>query len=142
MNKSVVGIIIAVIVVGGGIFILVSNKNDKTNTTSNTTTPATSSSQNNTTENNTTSSQSSESSSVAIQDFAFSPGSITVKKGTTVTWTNQDSASHTVTGDNGGPSSGTLAKGGTYSFKFDTVGTFAYHCNFHSNMTATVEVTE
>jgi plastocyanin len=81
--------------------------------------------------------------SVAIQDFAFTPKTVTVKKGTTVTWTNKDSAEHTVTADSGdGPKSGTLAQGQTYSFTFNNVGTFSYHCSFHSYMTGTVTVTD
>jgi len=81
--------------------------------------------------------------SVAISSFAFDPATLTVKKGTTVTWTNKDSTAHTVTADSGtGPSSGHLSQGQTYSYKFDTVGTFKYHCAIHTDMTGTVTVTE
>lgn len=82
--------------------------------------------------------------SVAIQNFAFSPTAITVKKGTTVTWTNKDSTAHTVTETDGqnGPKSGDLAQGATYTFTFNTAGTFHYHCAIHSEMTGTVTVTE
>lgn len=81
--------------------------------------------------------------SVSIKDFMYSPETITVKKGTTVTWTNQDSAPHTVTADNGnGPDSGTLENGKSYSFTFNSVGTFSYHCTFHSDMKGTVTVTD
>lgn len=82
--------------------------------------------------------------SVTIQGFAFSPADVTVKKGTTVTWTNQDSATHTVTETDGmtGPDSGDLANGKSYSFTYDTVGTFKYHCAIHPSMTGTVTVTE
>ncbi len=78
--------------------------------------------------------------SVTISGFAFSPASLSVTKGTKVTWTNNDAASHTVTGSTG-PSSGTLSAGSTYSYTFDTAGTFSYHCAFHSGMTGTVTVT-
>ena len=64
---------------------------------------------------------------VTIQNFTFSPASITVPKGTTVTWMNQDSAPHQILNDAGGSLTEgglffdhTLAKGATYSFKFDT----------------------
>lgn len=77
---------------------------------------------------------------VSIKNFAYSPASITINKGDTVVWTNQDSAAHTVTGDNGGPNSGNLQTGATYSFKFDTAGTFAYHCAIHPMMKGTVVV--
>jgi len=81
---------------------------------------------------------------VAIADMAFSPATITVKKGTTVTWTNQDSVAHTVTENDGqdGPKSSNLANGQSYSFTYNTVGTFKYHCTIHPNMTGTVTVTE
>jgi len=76
---------------------------------------------------------------LTIQGFAFSQSSITVKKGDTVVWTNKESAPHTVTGD-GGLASPTLNTNGTYSFTFNTAGTFAYHCAFHPSMKGTVVV--
>jgi plastocyanin len=77
---------------------------------------------------------------VEISGFAFSPASVTVKVGDTVTWTNQDSASHTVALDDKSASSSSLAKGASFSFTFNTAGTFTYHCGFHSSMTGTVVV--
>ncbi len=79
---------------------------------------------------------------ITIKNFSFDQKSITVKKGDTVVWTNNDSASHTVTGDNSGPSSSTVNTGGTYSFTFNDIGTFGYHCSFHPSMKATVVVTQ
>ncbi len=79
---------------------------------------------------------------VTIQSFAFSPSSVTIKKGDTVVWTNNDSVGHTVTGDNGGSASPTISPNGTYSFKFNTIGTFNYHCSIHPSMTGTVTVTQ
>ena len=80
---------------------------------------------------------------VVMQDFVFSPGTITVKKGTAVTWTNNDQVAHTVTESDGqqGPSSGNVAPGASYSFTFNTVGTFKYRCTIHASMTGTVMVT-
>jgi plastocyanin len=79
--------------------------------------------------------------SVTIQNFAFSPASITVAPGTTVTWTNMDSTAHTVTADSGtGPNSGQLANGQTYKFTYQQTGTFAYHCSIHPQMHGTVTV--
>ncbi len=89
---------------------------------------------------NTSSTTTPTSSAVSIQGFAFSPSAISVAKGTQVTWTNNDSATHTITGSNGGPASGNVAPGGKYSFTFNTVGTFAYHCSIHPSMTGTVTV--
>lgn len=79
---------------------------------------------------------------VKIASFAFTPATITVPVGTTVTWTNEDTASHTITADDGTTfNSGNIAKGGTFSFTFTTAGTFPYHCAVHPSMTATVIVT-
>ncbi|MGH2548381.1 MAG: cupredoxin domain-containing protein, partial [Thermomicrobiales bacterium] len=75
-----------------------------------------------------------------IEGFAFNPGNIEVAAGTTVTWTNNDSAAHTVTADDGSFQSGRLEQGQTFSYTFETAGTFAYHCEYHSGMTATVTV--
>jgi len=77
---------------------------------------------------------------VAIQNFAFSPSPITVYQGTTIRWTNMDAATHTSTSDTAIWDSGNLTTGQTYSRRFDTVGTFAYHCEVHPNMTASVVV--
>jgi plastocyanin len=81
---------------------------------------------------------------VKISDFAFTPVNITVQKGDTVTWTNEDNVAHTVTesDDRDGPKSDELQKGDTYTFTFNDVGTFKYKCSLHPNMTGTVTVTE
>ncbi|MDD1645686.1 MAG: cupredoxin domain-containing protein [Methanomicrobiales archaeon] len=77
--------------------------------------------------------------SVTIQNFAFVPGTLTITRGTTVTWVNQDSAPHTVVGD--AFSSNTLSKGSAYSFTFGNAGTYRYHCGIHPSMTGTITVT-
>ena len=77
---------------------------------------------------------------VSIANFAFSPASITVKVGDSVTWTNNDSTTHTVTADDNSFSSGDLAPGATFSFTFPKAGTYAYHCSIHPSMTGTVVV--
>lgn len=80
---------------------------------------------------------------VAIKNFAFAPAALTVKAGTTVTWTNQDSDAHTVTSTgSGGPlNSKALSTGGTFSHTFTEPGTYSYLCTIHPFMTATVTVT-
>ena len=80
---------------------------------------------------------------VTIRDFAFDPPELSVPVGTTVTWTNEDNTTHTVTGtDTGSPiASRDLDHGNTYSVTFDQVGTFNYLCSIHTNMTGTVTVT-
>ena len=77
---------------------------------------------------------------VSIKNFAFNPPNATVAPGTTVTWVNNDQTAHTVTANDGAFDSGTLQPGQSYSFVFDKPGTYAYHCNIHPYMTATVTV--
>ena len=78
---------------------------------------------------------------VAIQDFAFSPQVLEIPVGTTVTWTNNDTSQHTATANDGSFDSGILAQGGTFSFTFDTPGTYDYICSLHPNMTGQIVVT-
>ena len=80
-------------------------------------------------------------SAVTIKDFAFGPAALTVTVGTSVTWTNLDSATHTVTFDTGNVGSDHLGMGATYSRTFTAAGTFAYHCAIHTSMTGTITVT-
>jgi plastocyanin len=77
---------------------------------------------------------------VSIKNFAFDPANATVAPGTTVTWVNNDQVPHTATANDGAFDSGTLQPGQSYSFAFDKPGTYAYHCNIHPYMTATVTV--
>ena len=80
---------------------------------------------------------------ITISDYTFSPASLTVKKGTSVTWTNKDIARHSITSDSGGMPNGPLfGQNQTYSYTFDTVGTYTYHCEPHPYMKATVTVTQ
>jgi plastocyanin len=79
--------------------------------------------------------------SVTIQNFAFSPATVYVKIGGTVTWTNKDATPHTATDLGGSFDSGSLATDKTYSATFATAGTYTYHCSIHSMMpNATVVV--
>lgn len=77
---------------------------------------------------------------VDIAGFAFSPGSVTVTVGDTVTWTNADAQSHTATADDASFDTGTIAGNTSKSVTFATAGTFGYHCKIHPQMTATVVV--
>jgi plastocyanin len=79
---------------------------------------------------------------VKIQNFAFSPASVSIKAGQAVSWTNEDTAPHTVTDVDGKFDSSSLAQGGKYSYTFPTAGTYTYRCTIHAMMaTATVVVT-
>lgn len=71
--------------------------------------------------------------SVSIKGFAFNPSTLTIKTGTTVTWTNEDSAPHTITSGSNFDSD-TIASGQTFRKKFDQSGTFDYICSIHSSM--------
>ena len=82
---------------------------------------------------------------VAIKNFSFGPNKLTVKKGTKITWTNMDDAHHDITPTSGATdfvASHLLAKGETYEFTFDTVGTYSYKCSPHPYMKGAIEVTE
>lgn len=79
--------------------------------------------------------------SVSIANFAFSPATVHVKVGGTVTWTNKDATPHTATDLNGSFDSGSLNTDQTFKQTFSTAGTYTYHCTIHSMMpNATVVV--
>ncbi len=85
--------------------------------------------------------ESSKTYNIDIKSFAFSPSTLTIKKGDKVVWTNKDSAGHTVTSDFGNElNSGTLSNGESYSHTFNTAGTFEYHCAPHPFMKAKIIV--
>ena len=159
MGKKVIVLVIAVLIVGGAAYGLTRNKkSDNNSNSSNSNTSQNSSpnpsptssnsaskeSTNSSSNSNNSSSSSQSTNAVSINNFAFSPKDITVKKGTTVTWTNNDSVTHTVQETDGksGPKSNDLARGETYTYTFIAAGTYAYHCSIHPDMTGTVTVTE
>jgi len=76
--------------------------------------------------------------------FTFSPKSLTIPVGTTVIWKNTTQTPHTVTSNDGkafnSGDSTPVAPNTTFSFKFMSAGTFAYHCDFHPYMMATIIV--
>lgn len=69
----------------------------------------------------------------------FAPTPLTVAAGTTVTWGNNDSTTHTTTADGAGWNQ-TFAPGATTTVKFDTPGTYPYHCTIHPFMKGTIVV--
>ena len=80
---------------------------------------------------------------VNIKNFSFNPETLTIKKGTKVTWTNNDSAPHTVTFDSGVTfSSPTILPGETFNFIFNNIGTTNYHCSIHKTMKGKIIVIE
>jgi plastocyanin len=80
-----------------------------------------------------------ENAAVKIANFTFSPQTITVKAGTTVTWTNEDDIPHTVVSP---PNirSKPLDTDDKFSFTFTTPGTYKYFCSLHPHMTGTIVV--
>lgn len=77
---------------------------------------------------------------VGIKGFAFQPATITVKKDGKVTWTNSDTVAHSIVATDGSFGSTLLNKGQSYSFTFNTSGTFSYFCGPHPYMKGTVVV--
>jgi plastocyanin len=76
---------------------------------------------------------------VTIQSMSFSPSQLTIAPGDTVTWTLQ-TGFHTTTSDTGVWDSGGMGAGQTFSHTFPSAGTFPYHCEIHSMMTAVITV--
>jgi LPXTG-motif cell wall-anchored protein len=78
--------------------------------------------------------------SVSMEDNFFSPAAVTITVGESVTWTNNGVALHTSTGP--GWDSGAVGPGGSFSFTFNSAGTFDYVCTFHEvlGMVGTVTV--
>jgi plastocyanin len=77
---------------------------------------------------------------VQIDQYAFLPQRITVKPGTTVTWTNDDDDSHTVASSSKLFKSKALDTGDKFSFTFTTPGRYDYFCSLHPHMTGAVVV--
>ena len=138
-NKTLARVIAAVVIVGvisAGVF--AGTKSDETMSDANMTDKMT-------TGGDSKPSTMVESNQVIYKNFDITQPSITVKKGTTVTWTNEDSAKHDVTPvteTEEFKASKLFGKGETYSVTFNTVGSFDYYCSPHPYMKGTVEVTE
>jgi amicyanin len=79
-------------------------------------------------------------SEVKIDNFSFSPASLEIKAGTTVTWTNADDIPHTVVSNDKIFKSKVLDTDQKFSFTFDKPGTYPYFCSLHPKMTAKVVV--
>lgn len=137
MNKILIIIILFIIVVGGGIFLW--NKGNSSHQSEMNTQSMPSQTQGQTNPTGSTQTTVGQN-AVTIQNFAFSPASITVKVGDKVTWTNQDSVGHSATADSGSFDTGVLAQGQSGSITFNKAGTYTYHCSVHPMMKGTVIV--
>jgi len=138
MNKAIVAVVVVIILAVGGW--LVFGKNNSGNGSlygGNNNSSQTSGS------NTSANSNQPAAGKVSIQNMLFTPSQITIAKGGTVTWTNNDSTTHTVVDDLsnvGGPNSGDIAPGQSYSFTFNKTGSFQYHCSIHPSMRGTIVV--
>jgi plastocyanin len=77
---------------------------------------------------------------IQISNFSFSPSSLTVKAGDTVTWTNADSVGHSATADDKSFDTGIIDTGKSGTATFTKAGTFTYHCSVHPSMKGTIIV--
>jgi len=127
---------LAVVIIVVGLVVALAHK-------SNPPAPSNNSQTNQSSSSSSSSSNQSTAATINIRDMMFTPSQITVAKGDTVTWTNNDTTTHTVVDDLsnvGGPSSGNIAPGQTYSFTFEKTGSFQYHCSIHPSMRGTIVV--
>ena len=81
---------------------------------------------------------------ISIKGFAFNPNQPSVAKGATITWSNDDGTTHTVTSGVPGTLSGKFDQrvepGKTFSFTFSESGTYDFFCNIHNSMRGTITV--
>jgi plastocyanin len=78
---------------------------------------------------------------ISIDNFTFTPSSVTVKAGSTITWTNKDDIPHGIgSSNNAFAKSKALDTDDSYSFTFTTPGTYQYFCYLHPHMVGTIVV--
>jgi plastocyanin len=77
---------------------------------------------------------------IVVKDFMFMPNSLTIKAGSTVTWANMDDEPHTVVSNTGLFRSAAMDTNDSFSFKFDTPGTYHFTCSIHPRMVGTIVV--
>jgi len=130
MNKIILPIAMVIIIIAGigGYFLL---KGNYTAPSSNNYNPSPVQTPSTTPPENLTS-------NVSIKNFAFNPATLTIQKGTTVIWTNEDSVNHQIKSNtfNSNP----LNQGSSFEFKFDQTGTYDYSCAIHPSMTGQIIV--
>jgi len=77
---------------------------------------------------------------IVIKDFAFSPSTLTIRAGESVTWQNRDSVAHTATANDNSFDSHDLESGKSYTYTFVNVGRYGYICSVHPSMQGTIVV--
>ena len=80
------------------------------------------------------------SAAISVKEFKFAPSVLTVRVGTTVTWTNRDEETHTVTSATGAFASAGLGHEEGFSETFTRPGRYEYFCALHPHMKATLIV--
>lgn len=78
---------------------------------------------------------------VQMRDFSFAPATVEVTAGSTVVFDNTGRAPHTATATDGSFDSDLVSPGGSFERRFDEIGSFAYTCLLHPEMTGEVVVT-
>ena len=131
----IIGVIVLIAIIGG--FLLLNSRNSGTTTKTNPTTQLTKKNA----EIPETNAGTAKTYTIDISNFAFNSATLRVNAGDTVTWTNTDAVGHTVTSDSGSElDSALLGKGESYSHKFNTVGSYNYHCKPHPYMKGNIIV--
>ncbi|HMK26895.1 MAG TPA: cupredoxin domain-containing protein [Chitinophagaceae bacterium] len=90
--------------------------------------------------NKTTSNKGGSNYTITMNNSAFSPVSLTIAAGATVTWMNDDNVIHAVTTADGSIKTGDIAPTSSYSVTFNTVRTYNYYDAHNTNMTGTLIV--
>lgn len=126
-NRVIIVIIVVLLIIGGGLFLVRYNSQNMQK-------------QQGYPSQGASGSPTEEKYTVSIQNFSFSPDTLTVKVGEKVTWTNKDSTGHSATADDGSFDTGIIAQGQSGSATFSKAGTYTYHCSVHPNMKGTIVV--
>lgn len=79
---------------------------------------------------------------VTIEDYTFRPGNLEIPIGATVTWTNEDSATHDAKARSADWETERLSDGESDTLTFDSAGVYDYYCSIHPNMKARLRVTQ
>lgn len=77
---------------------------------------------------------------VKIDNFSFTPATLTVPVGTQITWTNRDDIPHTVVTDDNTVKSKALDTDEKFTYTFTKPGTYSYFCSIHPKMKGTIVV--
>jgi len=141
MNRNL-WIILTVLVILIGGYVLITRSNNSSPTITPTPTPI--SQVSSTPEATASPTLTEKETNINMSNFSFVPSTVTITKGTKVTWTNNDSVRHDAMSDPGREmfKSQLLEQGQSYSFTFTDAGTFDYFCSVHLNMKGGITVTE